>query len=175
MALFDKLIKNKKAETRYFDQRKADGPEGMPAIPSHLCLSNRKFNKDLFIELLRTLKKHDLKGTVAIYANTTNETGKATGIMINKGIVSQKIVAYLQETRLQHIEEGLKIVREGTPDEDGFFTIEDQQAKRMNLPSGVVVFPIISRTRTEFGLLLIVKKSVEKRRDLVKRIVKLVR
>jgi hypothetical protein len=175
MALFDRFIKNKKAESRYFDQRKTEEPEvTAAATPSHLCLANRRLDKGLIVDLLRLAKKHDVRGTVAIYANTTSGIKKETGIMINKGIVSQKIVAYLQETRLQQIEEGLKIARDRIPDDDGFITIDDQMAQRMNLPSGVVVFPVFSRIRTELGMMLIMRKSVENRRELAKQIVKLI-
>ncbi len=95
--------------------------------------------------------------------------------MINKGVVSKKIAAYLQEMRMQHIEKALSYVITAEPDADGFFTLEDRLAGTLNLPTDVVVFPVFSGTRSNLGLILVANKSIGDRSQLAMKIRKTVK
>jgi len=160
MSILDRFKKGTKAESTYFEQRKGDeGSQRADVLPPYLARTEKKLTKDLFIDLLRLMKSHDLKASVGVFANTTDNLKKETGLVINKGVVPKKIVSYLQEMRMTHIEQTLKYVRETEPDRDGFYSIDDRLAARLNLPADVMIFPVFSATRTDLGLFLVARQG----------------
>ena len=76
MSFISRILQNRRAEEKYFDQRKVETAPG--ELPRHLVLSNRKISKELYVELLRAMKRHNLRGTVAILANTTDNYTRDT-------------------------------------------------------------------------------------------------
>lgn len=176
MSLFDRFKKGKAGESAFFEQRKtSDAGGGKDALPPHLVRSEKKLDKGLFIDLLRVMKSHDLKASVGVFSNTTDNFKKETGLVINKGIVSKKIVAYLHEMRLSHIERALDFVKSREPDLDGFYSIDDQLAGKFNIPSDCVIYPIFSSSRAELGVILVARKSMGDLAQLVGKIKKLIR
>lgn len=178
MAIFDRFIKGKKAESSYFTQRKGspDGEAGQQgdSLPQHLLRSGKKIDKGLISSLLRTMKAHDPQASIGVFSNTTDNFKKETGLMINKGILSKKIVAYLHEMRMQNIEAALTYVKTTQPDAEGFFIPDDRLAGRLNLPTDVVIFPVFSGTRANLGLIVVAKKSIGDRSQLVSKLRKAV-
>ncbi len=178
MSLFDRFKKGAKAETAYFDQRKGDvrDADGQAEIlPSYLAQSGKKLDKGLFIDLLRTMKTHDLKASVGVFSNTTDNFKKEAGLVINKGIVPKKIVAYLHEMRLNHIEKALSHVKAIEPDTDGFYSIDDKLAGNLNLPADVVIYPIFSSSKIEMGVILVARCAIGDRKKLVGKIKKTIK
>ncbi|MCP4755663.1 MAG: hypothetical protein GY866_32770 [Proteobacteria bacterium] len=180
MALFGIFSKVKKsAERKYFEQRKMeDEPEGGRSdekIPGWIHLSDRIINKDLYVGLFRLMKQHDANATISIFANTTDTIRKETGIMINKGQMPIKIISYLQNTRLNHLDTAFKMVKQNPPDGAGFFLIEDRVAAKLNLPANVLIYPILHKTKSEFGMILVFKKTLKDRGELAKKIIKAIR
>lgn len=176
MSLFDRFKKDRKAESAYFDQRNGDGEgKGGPVLPPYLSQSEKKLDKGLFIDLLRAMKNHDLKASVGVFSNTTDNFKKDTGLVINKGVVPKKIVTYLQDMRMNHIEMALEHVKTTDPDRDGFFSIDDHLAGRLNLPADVVIYPVFSSTRTDMGLILVAGKAIGNLPQLVAKIKKLIK
>ena len=77
--------------------------------------------------------------------------------------------------RMQNIEAALTHVKTTEPDAEGFFVLDDRLAGRLNLPADVVAFPVFSGTRTDLGLILVAKKSIGNRSQLVGKIRKAVK
>ncbi len=170
MSLFDMFRKSGKAEQKYFESRAAgERPEAEPeARPRSRSLPtcDRRINKDLFVELLKIMKTHDAKSTISIIANTTDGVSKATGNMINKGFLPRKIVAYLQQINMHHVDDALSFAKSSTPDEYDFYVVDDKTAARLNLPLGVVLYPLENRMNRHFGMVLVFKKALKNRKKL---------
>jgi hypothetical protein len=177
MAIFDRLTKGKNSVSSYFTQNKETAGEGKQgdSLPSHLLRSGKKIDNGLFVELLRVLKSHDLKASIGVFSNTKDNFKKDAALMINKGVVSKKIVAYLQDMRLQHIEKALTYVQTAEPDTDGFFMLDDRLAGNFNLPADVVVFPVFSGSRANLGLILVATKNIGNRSQLAGKIRKIIK
>lgn len=179
MSLFGRLTKGKQAESKYFDQRVGDeaneAEKKEEGFPKYIPLCNKKIGKDLFVELFRLMKSHDIKATIGIFANSVDNIEKRTGIMINKGIVSQKIAAYLQQTRLRHIEEALQTVKANPPNSNRFYLIDDRQATNMNMPADVLLYPIFSRSNNSLGMILVFRKTLGKKSKLINKIEKIIK
>ena len=162
MALLDILNKKKnkllKSSSRDpSDDASADRP---------FAKTDRRINKDMFVEVLRVMKAHDLRGAIAIISNTTDNINLATGIMINKGYVTKKIISYLQEIKLRHVDDALKIIRKGQADDFGFHTINDKTAGMLNVPADVILYGIESKIKREYGMVLVFKNTVQNRKEL---------
>jgi len=179
MSLFSRFTKGKQAETKYFDQRVADdAPEKEVkevGFPGYLTLSNQRLDKDLFVDIFRLMKSHDLESTIGVFANSVDNIEKRTGIMINKGIISQKIVAYLQQTRLYNIEEALRMVKANPPNVDSFYQINDRQATNMNMPADVLLYPVFSRLNNNLGMVLVFKKTLTKKIKFINKLEKVIK
>ncbi|MFH2131442.1 MAG: hypothetical protein ABIK68_13790 [bacterium] len=179
MSIFDRFTKGKKAESAYFEQKKGSpndsGGSREESLPGHLPRSGKKLDKALISGLLRTLKSHDLKASIGVFSNTTDSFKKETGLMINKGIVSKKIIAYLQEMRMSNIEAALSHVRSTEPDVEGFYTIDDRLAGKLNLPADVVIFPVFSSTNADLGLILVARKGIPDKAKLAGKIRKAIK
>ena len=177
MAIFDRFTKGKNSVSSYFSKNEETPGQGKKegSLPSHLLRSGKKIDNGLFVELLRVLKSHDLKGSIGVFSNTKDNFKKDAALMINKGVVSKKIVAYLQDIRIQHIEKALTYVTTTEPDADGFYTIDDRLAGNLNLPADVVVFPVFSGTRANLGLILVASKTIGNRSQLAAKIRKTVK
>lgn len=179
MGLFGKFGK-KKAERAYFDKRKGeDDPDNHSSKKEKplgsLVAIKRRINKDLFVEVLRAMKSHDLGATVAVFANTTDNINKGTGVMINKGSMPQKIVTYLQETKLEHIEDALQHMNSEKPDKNGFYFVEDKLAAKLNVPANVMLYGIQYGTKGDFGMVLVFKKILKKPKDFIDKLNKTLR
>ncbi|MBU3915760.1 hypothetical protein KKA14_09520 [bacterium] len=160
MALFGKIKKKKSAETEYFKQRKTDS-EPNNTQSTETLLSDRLIEKNLFVDLLQQMRTHDVKSTVAVLANTTDNVRHSAAVMINKGYIPKKIVTYLQDIRLKEIEEALKTVNVEKPDQNGFHLVNDRLAAKLNLPLGCMLLGIRHRMQKEFGIILVLKQTLK--------------
>lgn len=162
MALFDILNKKKK---EILQTSKRD-PLDDASFDRPIAKTSRRINKDMIVDLLRVMKSHDLRGSIAIFSNTTDNINLGTGIMINKGYISKKIISYLHEVKLRNIDDAMKAIRSGKPDDYGFHAIDDKTATRLNVPADVVLYGIESKINREHGMVLIFHKSVQDREEL---------
>ena len=162
MALLDILNKKKK---ELMSGSKRD-PSDDASANRPIAKTGRRVNKDMFVDLLRVMKSHDLRGAIAIISNTTDNINLSTGIMINKGYISKKIIAYLHEMKLRHVDDALRTIRSGKPDDFGFHTIDDKTAGLINVPADVILYGIESTINKDHGLVLVFHKSVQDREEL---------
>lgn len=175
MALFKMFNKKVRAEDKYFSQRKGDEKrEDEPAVLEKYLICRRMINKDLMVELLKTLKNHDTSSTVAVLANTTDNKQQYAAIMLNKGYMPKKIVSYLQGIRIYEIQDAIKIVKTRDPDPDGFYQIDEGTAAKLNIPKNCMLCGMIHHIKREFGVVLVLKNSTKDKAELMKKIRKLV-
>jgi len=162
MALLDILNKKKKGLLKSSSRDPLDDASaGRP-----FAKTASRINKDLFVELLRVMKTHDLRASIAIFANTTDNINLSTGIMINKGYVSKKIVSYMQEMKLKNVDDALRVIRSSQADDFGFHAIDDKTAGQLNVPADVVLYGIESKINKEHGIVLVFHKSIQDREEL---------
>ena len=162
MALLDILNKKKKELLNQSTRNPSDDASADRPIAK----TDRRINKDMFVDLLRVMKAHDLRGAIAIFSNTTDNINLATGIMINKGYISKKIISYMHEMKLRHVDDALRTIRSGKPDDFGFHAIDDKTAGLLNVPTDVVLYGVESKINKDHGLVLVFAKSVQGREEL---------
>lgn len=162
MALLD-IVKKKKKDL--LNKSKRD-PADDASADRPFAKTERRMNKDMFVDLLRVMKTHDLRGAIAIFSNTTDNINLATGIMINKGYISKKIISYMQEMKLRNVDEALRYVRSDKPDDFGFHTPNDKTAGLLNVPADVMLYGVESKINRDHGLILVFHKSVQNREEL---------
>lgn len=173
MSIFSKFFREGRAEREYFKQRKAEEADG--GLPAYLRVSERRITKDLLVDLMRVMKSHDTRGTVAILSNSIDNVSKETGIMLNKGIMPQKIIAYLQDIRLANINAAIELFKKSKPNFEGCYFFESPVAAKLNLPAGVVVYPIFGVKRPDLVMMMVFKKSVENKKELIKQLNKTIK
>ena len=175
MALLNNLFGKKlKGENKYFDKRKSETSEVNSTVKEKCLVSDRMINKDLMTELLKTMKNHDVSSSIVVLANTIDNTVRKAGIMINKGYIPKKIVAYLKNISIAEIEEAIKIVKTEDPDQNGFYSIDEQTATRLNLPLGCMLLGILHHMKREFGLVLVLKENLKDRQEFVDKVKKII-
>ncbi len=178
MAIFDRFKKGNAADGSGKGQRdgiSSDGSDKDDGLPVYVMRSEKKLDKVLFLDLLRLMKSHDLRASIGVFSNTVDNFKKETGLVINKGIVPKKIVAYLQEMRMGHIEKALTYTKTTEPDEDGVYSIDDKLAGQFNLPADIIFIPIFSATRATMGVILVASNTIGERAQLVGKIRKAIK
>ncbi len=174
MALFNLFNKSLKGENQYFKQRNMESPGEVKKEEPYL-VSDRKITKDLIATFLKTMRNHDVKSTIAVLSNTTDTTLHQAGVMINKGYIPKKIVSYLQNITIREIESAIKLVKTETPDDSGFFPIDEHTASILNLPLGCMLCGIVHHLKREYGVILVLKASLKDRDEFLKKIKKLIK
>lgn len=176
MALLDIFSKRLKGENKYFSQRQGDEKPDENGVQEEVrekyVLSEKLINKGLLADLFKIMRSHDVAGSVAILANTTDNSVRQAGMMINKGYIPKKIVTYLQNIGIYEIEDALKIVKTNDPDQNGFYPIDERTAARLNLPLGCMLYGAIHHIKKEFGLIMVLKTSLKDKKEFAKKVQK---
>ena len=116
-----------------------------------------------------------MSSSVVALANTLDNSAWHTGVMINKGYMPKKIVAYLQGITLNEIERAISIVKSAEPDKTGFFPIDEHNAAQLNLPLGCMILGVIHHMKPEFGIVLVAKTSLKDKAKFVAKIQKMIK
>jgi hypothetical protein len=190
MALFNLFGKKLKGENKYFKFRIADqknetnddqqvkkttAPAPREPQINQKIYSERIINKTLLTELLKLMRNHDINATVTLLANTIDSGSRKAGIMINKGYIPKRIVNYLQNINMRNIEDAIKLIRTGQPDEDGFFRVDESTAANLNLPLGCMLLGIFHHLKQEFAVILVLKTTLKNRQEFVGKVKKLIK
>ncbi len=178
MALLNLFKKKLKGENQYFERRKSDEQETeleQVKTAVNYLVSDRKITKDLLSSCLKTMRSHDVNACVAVLANTIDTVMQQAGIMINKGYIPKKIVSYLQNITIHEIESALKLVKSDSPDDNGFFPIDERTAAQLNLPMGCMLCGIVHHLKKEFGLVLVLKSSLKDKAEFMKKVKDLIK
>ncbi|MCG8335733.1 MAG: hypothetical protein MJE63_14540 [Proteobacteria bacterium] len=187
MALFNLFGKKLKGENKYFKSRVADarqeGDSDEPKADSKPkpvsrsesreqfpLISERIINKTLLTELLKLMRNYDVQSTVTVLANTLDTNARKAAIMINKGYIPKRIVAYLQNINMRNIEDSIKLARNASAEENGFVSVDERTAANLNLPLGCMLLGIYHHLKDEFAVVLVAKTSLKDKEKFVEKV-----
>lgn len=190
MALSSLFGRKLKGENKYFKSRKGVAPD-KPASsqetktsqksaaqpqeqPGKSLVCERMINRDLLTQLLKTMRAHDVDASVAVLANTIDNSTRQAGIMINKGYIPKRIVSYLQNINMKNIDDAIKLVKTSQPDSDGFHSTDERTAADLNLPLGCMLLGISHHLRKEFAIVIVMRTGLKNKSEFLEKIRKLI-